>query len=95
MKNCALRTLAVFAAVACAVSGVDADEKIPRLTVKGSLDAMVGHVQGACASEDAIYFSNGTRATSATTTGRFTPCWACGGLPARRRCAVCRCGTPI
>ena len=58
MKNCALRTLAVFAAVACAVSGVDADEKIPRLTVKGSLDAMVGHVQGACASEDAIYFSH-------------------------------------
>ena len=58
MKNCALRTLAVFAAVACAVSGVDADKKIPRLTVKGSLDAMVGHVQGACASEDAIYFSH-------------------------------------
>ena len=50
--------MAALAAVACAVSGVCADEKIPRLTVKGPLDAMVGHVQGACASEDAIYFSH-------------------------------------
>ena len=58
MKSCAFRNLAVFAAVACAVSGVCAEEKIPRLTVKGPLDAMVGHVQGACASEDAIYISH-------------------------------------
>lgn len=58
MKSCAFRNLAVFVAVACAVSGVCAEEKIPRLTVKGSLDAMVGHVQGACAGEDAIYFSH-------------------------------------
>ena len=58
MKNCAFRILAVFAAVACATPGVCAEEKIPRLMVKGSLNAMVGHVQGACASEDAIYISH-------------------------------------
>ena len=58
MKNCAFRILAVFAAVECATPGVSAEEKIPRLRVKGSLNAMVGHVQGACASEDAIYISH-------------------------------------
>ena len=58
MKKTAFRILVVFAAVACAVSGVCAEEKNSRLTVKGSLDAMVGHVQGACASEDAIYISH-------------------------------------
>ena len=35
-----------------------AEEKIPRIAVKGPLDAMAGHVQGACASKDAIYFSH-------------------------------------
>ena len=35
-----------------------AEEKIPRVVVKGPLDGMVGHVQGACASEDAIYLSH-------------------------------------
>jgi hypothetical protein len=58
MKDCVFWILTVFAAVACAVPGLCADEKILRLAAKGALDAMVGHVQGACASEDAIYFSH-------------------------------------
>ena len=58
MKNCAFRILAFWGAVACAVPGVCAEETDSGLTVKGSLDAMVGHVQGACASEDAIYISH-------------------------------------
>lgn len=40
------------------VLAAQADEKIPRIVVKGSLDAMAGHVQGASASKDAIYFSH-------------------------------------
>ena len=40
MKKTAFRILVVFAAVACAVSGVCAEEKNSRLTVKGSLDAI-------------------------------------------------------
>ena len=44
--------------LAAATSGAAAEGKIPRLVVKGPLDAMVGHVQGACASEDAIYLSH-------------------------------------
>ena len=58
MKNSAFRILAFLGAVACAVPGVCAEENNPGLTVRGSLDAMVGHVQGACASEDAIYISH-------------------------------------
>ena len=44
--------------LAAATSGAAEEGKIPRLVVKGPLDAMVGHVQGACASEDAIYLSH-------------------------------------
>lgn len=44
--------------LAAAASGAAADGKIPSLVVKGPLDAMVGHVQGAYASEDAIYLSH-------------------------------------
>ena len=44
--------------LAAATSGAAVEVKIPRLVVKGPLDAMVGHVQGACASEDAIYLSH-------------------------------------
>ena len=45
----------VVASVAMIAS---AEEKIPGIVVKGPLDALAGHVQGACASEDAIYFSH-------------------------------------
>ena len=44
--------------LAAAASGAAAEGIIPRIVVKGPLDAMVGHVQGACASEDAIYLSH-------------------------------------
>ena len=53
MKN--LLTVVLFAGLAVMAQ---ADEKIPRIVVKGSLDALAGHVQGACASKDAIYFSH-------------------------------------
>ncbi len=51
-------TMGVAVLLAAATSGAAAEGKIPRLGVKGPLDAMVGHVQGACASEDAIYLSH-------------------------------------
>ena len=51
-------TMGVAVLLAAATSGAAAEGKIPRLVVKGPLDAMVGHVQGACASEDAIYLSH-------------------------------------
>lgn len=44
--------------VAGAVTMSYAVEMIPRIVVKGPLDAMKGHVQGAGASEEAIYFSH-------------------------------------
>ena len=55
-----MHAVAMGAAVllAAATSGAAVEGKIPRLVVKGPLDAMVGHVQGACASEDAIYLSH-------------------------------------
>ena len=55
-----MHAVAMGAAVllAAATSGAAEEGKIPRLVVKGPLDAMVGHVQGASASEDAIYFSH-------------------------------------
>lgn len=54
------RALAALLAVAgaCVAPGAQADGKIPRIVVKGPLDAMKGHVQGACASDDAIYLSH-------------------------------------
>ena len=51
-------TMGIAVLLLAAVSGAAADGKIPSLVVKGPLDAMVGHVQGACASEDAIYLSH-------------------------------------
>ena len=51
-------TMGIAVLLAAAASGAAADGKIPSLVVKGPLDAMVGHVQGACASEDAIYLSH-------------------------------------
>ena len=51
------RLLTAFLAVGVALSS-QAGELIPRIVVKGQLDAMAGHVQGACASKDAIYFSH-------------------------------------
>ena len=51
-------TMGIAVLVAAATSGAAEEGEIPRLVVKGSLDAMVGHVQGACASEDAIYLSH-------------------------------------
>ena len=51
------RLLAAFLAVGVALSSY-AGELIPRIVVKRQLDAMAGHVQGACASKDAIYFSH-------------------------------------
>jgi hypothetical protein len=51
-------TMGIAVLLAAATSGAAVEGKIPRLVVKGSLDAMVGHVQGACASEDAIYLSH-------------------------------------
>ena len=53
-----MRVAAMGIAVLLAASGAAAEGKIPRIVVKGALDAMVGHVQGACASEDAIYLSH-------------------------------------
>lgn len=55
----ALQKIAVLLSVtgACAVLSAQT-EKIPRIVVKGPLDAMVGHVQGTCASDDAIYLSH-------------------------------------
>ena len=55
-----MHAVAMGAAVllAAATSGAAEEGNIPRLVVKGPLDAMVGHVQGACASEDAIYLSH-------------------------------------
>jgi hypothetical protein len=55
-----MHAVAMGAAVllVAATSGAAMEGKIPRLVVKGPLDAMVGHVQGACASEDAIYLSH-------------------------------------
>ena len=50
--------MGVAVLLAAATSGAAVEAKIPRLVVKGSLDEMVGHVQGACASEDAIYLSH-------------------------------------
>ena len=47
-------TMGIAVLLAAATSGAAMEGKIPRLVVKGPLDAMVGHVQGACASEDAI-----------------------------------------
>ena len=55
-----MKKLTMFAAL-CAVAmcaNAAVEGKIPRLVVKGSLDEMAGHVQGACASEDAIYLSH-------------------------------------
>ena len=40
--------------LAAATSGAAVEGEIPRLVVKGPREAMVGHVKGACASEDAI-----------------------------------------
>ena len=59
-KSYALSKIAAFPAMlcACAAPGVQAEARIPRIVAKGALDAMVGHVQGACASEDAIYISH-------------------------------------
>ena len=51
-------TMGIAVLLLAAASGAAADGKIPSLVVKGPLDAMVGHVQGACASEDAIYLSH-------------------------------------
>ena len=51
-------TIGIAVLLAAATSGAAMEGTIPRLVVKGPLDAMVGHVQGACASEDAIYLSH-------------------------------------
>ena len=53
-----MKRLVTAVLVAGAALMVQAEEKIPRIAVKGPLDAMAGHVQGACASKDAIYFSH-------------------------------------
>ena len=51
-------TIGIAVLLAAVTSGAAMEGTIPRLVVKGPLDAMVGHVQGACASEDAIYLSH-------------------------------------
>jgi len=58
MRHVMRAAMGIAVLLAAAASGAAAEGEIPRIVVKGALDAMMGHVQGACASEDAIYLSH-------------------------------------